>query len=87
MALGKREESRQKEFWTPTASLSKGPGHVFDDQLNQALAQAGFNKILEDLCGPYCARTGRLSIPLGMSLCCWWGLRRDRLAAGHRLAM
>ncbi|WP_437201179.1 hypothetical protein [Planctomicrobium sp. SH664] len=67
MGLGKREESRQQEFWTPTASLSKGPGHVFDDKLNQVLAQAGFDKILEDLCGPYYARTGRLSIPPGVS--------------------
>lgn len=34
MALGKREQSRQQEFWTPTACLSTGPGHVFYDMLN-----------------------------------------------------
>lgn len=66
MALGKREESRQQEFWTPTAALSTGPGHVFYDKLNQVLAQAGFDKIIEELCRPYYARTGRASIPPGV---------------------
>ncbi|WP_437222594.1 transposase [Planctomicrobium sp. SH661] len=66
MALGKREESQQQEFWTPTANLSRGPGHVFYDKLNQVLAKAGFDKVLEDLCSPYYASTGRMSIPPGV---------------------
>ena len=66
MALGKREESRQQKFWTPTASLSTGPGHVFYDKLNQVLAKAGFDKILEELCRPFYASTGRSSIPPGV---------------------
>ncbi|WP_437201039.1 transposase [Planctomicrobium sp. SH664] len=65
--VGEREESQQQEFWTPTATLSTGPGHVFADKLNQVLAQAGFDRILEDLCRPFYARTGRLSIPPGVS--------------------
>ncbi|WP_437207150.1 transposase [Planctomicrobium sp. SH664] len=67
MRLGKREESRQQEFWMPVQNLSKRPGHVFDDKLNQVLTQAGFDRILEDLCRPFYARTGRLSIPPGVS--------------------
>lgn len=66
MALGKREQSRQQEFWTPTASLSTGPGHVFYDKLNQVLAKAGFDSILEELCRPFYASTGRSSIPPGV---------------------
>ena len=66
MALGKREEARQQEFWTPTASLSSGPGHVFYDKLDQLLSKAGFDKILEELCRPYYASTGRTSIPPGV---------------------
>ena len=66
MALGKREEARQQEFWTATASLSTGPGHLFYDKLNQVLAQAGVDKIVEELCEPDYARTGRSSIPPGV---------------------
>jgi len=66
MALGKREESRQQEFWTPTASLAAGPGHIFYDKLNQVLAKAGFDKIVEELCRPFYASTGRSSVPPGV---------------------
>jgi transposase len=66
MAIGRREGSQQQEFWMPVQNLSKGPGHVFYDKLNQVLAKAGFDKVLEDLCGPYYARTGRSSIPPGV---------------------
>ncbi|WP_437187880.1 transposase [Planctomicrobium sp. SH668] len=50
----------------PTASLSAGPGHVFYDKLNQVLAKAGFDKVLEELCSPVYASTGRSSIPPGV---------------------
>lgn len=66
MALGKREQSRQQEFWLPVQNLSTGPGHVFYDKLNQVLAQAGFDKILEELCKPFYASSGRSSIPPGV---------------------
>jgi transposase len=66
MAIGRREESQQQEFWMPVQNLSRGPGHVFYDKLNQVLAKAGFDRILEDLCGPYYAKTGRMSIPPGV---------------------
>lgn len=66
MALGKREQSRQQEFWMPVQNLSKGPGHVFYDKLNQVFAKAGFDKVLEELCSPFYASTGRTSIPPGV---------------------
>ncbi|WP_437222065.1 transposase [Planctomicrobium sp. SH661] len=66
MALGKREESQQQEFWMPLQNLSKGPGHVFYDKLNQVLAKAGVDKVLEELCSPFYASTGRTSIPPGV---------------------
>jgi transposase len=66
MALGRREDSQQQEFWMPVQNLSKGPGHVFYDKLNQVLAKAGFDKVLEDLCHPFYASTGRSSIPPGV---------------------
>lgn len=66
MALGKREAAPQQEFWTPTAALSRGPGHVFYDKLNQVLGQAGFDRVVEQLCAPYYASTGRSSIPPGV---------------------
>lgn len=66
MALGKREQSRQQEFWMPVQNLSRGPGHVFYDKLNQLLAKAGFDKLLEELCSRFYASTGRTSIPPGV---------------------
>ncbi len=66
MSLGKRNERQQQEFWMPTALLSRGPGHVFYDQLNAILRQARFDQTLEQLCEPYYARTGRSSIPPGV---------------------
>jgi transposase len=66
MSLGKRDEEQQQEFWTPTAQLSRGPGHVFYDKLNQVLAKAAFDKTLEQLCEPYYAKTGRTGIPPGV---------------------
>lgn len=66
MSLGKRNEDQQQEFWTPTAHLSRGPGHVFYDKLNAILKQARFDKTLEQLCTPYYAKSGRRSIPPGV---------------------
>jgi transposase len=66
MSLGKRGDERQGEFWTPTQNLTGGPGHVFYDKLNRVLAQAGFDKFVEELCEPYYEQTGRRSIPPGV---------------------
>ncbi len=66
MSLGKRDGEQQQEFWMPLQNLSKGPRHVFYDTLNKVLNQAGFDNILEELCEPYYAKTGRTSIPPGV---------------------
>jgi transposase len=66
MALGKRSDEQQ-EMWVATTSLPKSPGHVFYRKLNQLLAEAGFDRTLEDLCRPYYHdRIGRPSIPPGV---------------------
>lgn len=65
MSMGHRQEQRQAEFWIATTDLPKSPGHVFYDKLNQLLADADFDRWVEDLCQPYYADDGRPSIPPG----------------------
>ncbi len=66
MALGRRGEERQQEMWIASAELPKSEGHVFYRKLNQLLAEAGFDRFVEELCQTYYhARIGRPSIPPG----------------------
>jgi len=48
MALGKRNDEQQ-EMWVATTSLPKSPGHVFYRKLNQLLAEADFDGMVEGL--------------------------------------
>lgn len=66
MALGRRNDERQGEFWVATQRLPSSPGHVFYDKLNGLLAEAGFDAWVESLCEPYYAKRGRPSIPPGV---------------------
>lgn len=66
MALGRRDKQRQSEFWVTTGSLPVGPGHAFYTKLNELLAEAGFDRWVEDLCQPHYAKTGRPGIPPGV---------------------
>src|SRR6266851_7954836 len=66
MALGRRNEERQSEFWVATQQLPVSPGHVFYEKLNGLLAEAGFDEWVETLCEPYYAKGGRNSIPPGV---------------------
>ncbi len=66
MALGRRNEERQGEFWVAAQRLPSSPGHVFYDKLNGLLAEAGFDVWVESLCEPYYAKRGRPSIPPGV---------------------
>ncbi len=66
MALGRRNEERQQEFWVATQDLAQTPRHVFYDQLNRLLAEADFDRRVEDLCEEYYAQGGRPSIPPGV---------------------
>jgi transposase len=66
MALGRRNEERQGEFWVATQKLPTAPGHVFYEKLNRLLAEAGFDSWVEQLCEPYYAKAGRPGIPPGV---------------------
>jgi transposase len=66
MALGRRRDEQQ-EMWVATSSLPKSEGHVFYRKLNQVLAEAGFDRTVEELCRPYYhQQLGRPSIPPGV---------------------
>jgi transposase len=67
MALGKREREEQSEFWVATSDLPKSIGHIFYEKLNQLLAEAGFDRWVEELCAPhYSGQQGRPGIPPGV---------------------
>ena len=66
MALGKRKTERQAELWVATPQLPVSPGHVFNEKLNELLAEAGFDAWIEGLCEPYYAKSGRPGIPPGV---------------------
>ena len=67
MSMGRRQAEEQLDLWIPTADLPRSPGHVFYDQLNALLAQAGFDRHVEALCQPYYREgVGRESIPPGV---------------------
>jgi transposase len=66
MALGKHREEQQ-EMWVATTSLPKSVGHVFYRKLNRLLAEAGFDRMVEEMCEPYYhTHLGRPSIPPGV---------------------
>jgi transposase len=66
MALGKRKREQQG-MWIATTELPKSPGHPFYKKLNELLAEANFDRWVEDLCAPYYAeKLGRPSIPPGV---------------------
>ena len=65
MAMGKRS-SEQQELWVATQDLPKSPGYPFYQELNRILAEAGFDKMVEELLEPYYAKAGHRSIPPGV---------------------
>ena len=66
MALGRRTTERQQELWIPTQNLPQAPRHVFYETLNRLLAEADFDRRVEDLCEPYYAQGGRPGIAPGV---------------------
>src|SRR5438876_11507401 len=67
MALGRRKQSRQEDFWIPVTELPRSEGHVFYHQLNRLLREAGFDQHVESLCRAYYHDTmGRPGIPPGV---------------------
>jgi len=66
MALGKRKTNEQFA-WIASCDLPRSPGHPFYDALNRLLAEAHFDRFVENLCEPYYdERRGAPSIPPGV---------------------
>ena len=67
MSMSRRPESRQQEMWVLAHTLPEAPGCPFYTQLNQLLADHGFDRFVEEQCAPYYAPTlGRPSIAPGV---------------------
>ena len=68
MSMGSRK-SRQQDLFIPSQQLAKSPGHPFYKRLNGLLAEAGFDRWIEQRCRPYYEHEetrGRRSIPPGV---------------------
>jgi transposase len=65
MALGRRL-IKQSDLFIPTAEIVKGPGHPFYTKLNEILAEAGFDELVEKLCAKFYKNGGRPSIAPGV---------------------
>ncbi|TWU27414.1 transposase [Bythopirellula polymerisocia] len=67
MALGRRENERQQDFWVATTDLPRSEGHAFYEKLNKLLREVGFDEYVETLCQPHYHDTmGRPGIPPGI---------------------
>ena len=47
MALGRRQDERQQDFWIATDHLPRSEGHVFYRRLNALLGEADFDRFVE----------------------------------------
>lgn len=67
MTMGRRNEERQRDLFVVATKLPQSSGHTFYRKLNELLAEAGFDRFVEQLCSPYYAAVrGRPSIPPGV---------------------
>jgi hypothetical protein len=67
MSMGRKPSERQADLWIATTDLPQSPGHVFYEKLNALLAEADFDRYVEELCQQYYADdVGRASIPPGV---------------------
>jgi transposase len=69
MAMGKRKQERQETLFITAEGLAHSPGHPFYRRLNELLAEAGFDRWIEDRCRRYYAteeKRGQPSIPPGV---------------------
>lgn len=68
MAMGKRKQ-KQKELFVASGELAQSPGHPFYEQLNALLAEAGFDRWVEQRCERYYEqeeKRGQPSLPPGI---------------------
>lgn len=67
MAMGRRKREHQDSMWLAMKDVAAGPGSPFYAKLNEALAKAGFDRWLEELCAKFYADdVGRPGIPPGI---------------------
>ncbi|MFK7817685.1 MAG: transposase, partial [Planctomycetaceae bacterium] len=66
MALRKRKSEEQQELWVATSDIAKAPRHVFYDRLNGLLAEAEFDRFVEQLVEPLYSNVGRPGIAPGV---------------------
>lgn len=69
MAMGRRKTERQEPLFVTTGNLPRSQGHPFYKVLNELLAEAGFDRWIEDRCQPYYDQDqsrGQRSIPPGV---------------------
>jgi transposase len=67
MAMKRRAQGRQGEFWIATQDIVKSKGHPFYEALNRLFADAGFDRLAEDRCAKfYAEKMGRPSVPPGV---------------------
>ena len=67
MALGRRYAERTEPLWVPTERIVRSPGSPFYARLNVILAEAGFDRWVEERCSRFYAdRSGRPGIPPGV---------------------
>jgi transposase len=64
MAMGKRDQDDQGNFWIPTSALPMSAAHPFYEQINRILDDQGFDSFVEGLCRKFYAdKMGRPSLP------------------------
>jgi hypothetical protein len=69
MAMGKRKAGRQEALFITARDLPRSAGHPFYAALNRLLAEAGFDRWVENRCRQYYAqgeKRGQPSIPPGV---------------------
>jgi transposase len=69
MAMGRRKSERQEELFVATTELARSPGHPFYKKLNELLADAGFDRWVEQRCRRYYEeeeKRGQPSLPPGV---------------------
>jgi len=69
MAMGRRKTERQEPLFVTAGNLPRSQGHPFYKALNALLAEAGFDRWIEDRCQPYYENEetrGQRSIPPGV---------------------
>jgi transposase len=66
MAMRRRDRERQRQLGVASASLTAGPKRVFYERLNRLLAEAGFDRFVEDLIEGYDAEHGCPGIAPGV---------------------